>query len=82
MNNRQIIEGLQTLQPFYDKPEGYNIGAEHDAIHAYATQKPLTPEALQKMIDLGWFQEDADYDKGDDFKPEHYDPEQSWTAYV
>ncbi len=83
MNVQNLVAGLAILQPYYDKPGGYHIGAEHDVIYAYPTNKPLPIEDIQKMIDLEWFQEEADYESGtEDFSVKHYDPHESWTAYV
>ena len=83
MELSKILEGLQTLQPFYDGKE-YVTGAEHDVLYAYATKRPLPPELVQKMVDLGWFQEDEEglIPEGEEFAAKHYSPEESWTAYT
>lgn len=75
MKLNNFIEGLQILQPYYDKPDGYHIGAEHDEFYAYATDKPLTPEHVAKLRELGWFQAEVE-----DGAP--YDPAESWSAYT
>lgn len=80
MNLKDILTGIKILQPYYDKPDGYHLSAEHDQIWLHSTNRPVSREDVQKLIDANWFQEDADYE--DEFKVEHYDPEQSWTAYV
>lgn len=82
MNLSEILGGIETLRPFYEKPDGFHVGAEHDVVYLYATDKPLTPEAVAKMVEFGWFQEGAEYDPRDGFKAENYDPSESWTAYV
>lgn len=81
MRTTNLIEGLQILQKYYDKPDGFHVGAEHDAIYAYATDRPVELEDIKKLIALDWFQENVEYED-DDFLPEHYDPKESWTAYV
>lgn len=81
MKTCDIVEGIQILAKYRDKP-GWDLGAEHDVIYCFNTDRPVTPEDLQRLVDLGWFQEDADYDPSDGFKVENYDPEESWTAYV
>jgi hypothetical protein len=84
MKTKDIVQGMQILAPYYDDPDGYNIGAEHDQIYLFATDRPLPPEDVKKMHDLGWFQENMD-DEDDDGSGEAsktYDPEESWTAYV
>lgn len=81
METRSIIEGLQLLEPFYDKAT-FTVSAEHDEIFAHQTDRPLTPEGVAKMVELGWVQPDAEVPDDEDFAVEHYDPEQSWSAYV
>jgi len=41
MRLNNFIEGLTTLLPYYDDPNGHHIGAERDQIFAYATDRPL-----------------------------------------
>jgi len=73
MKLSNFIKGLNTLQPYYKDGDGYYIGAEHDQFYACQTERPLTPEDVQKMRDLGWFQpEQEDYAE--------YDPENGWSA--
>lgn len=81
MNTRELIEGLTILEKYRDKPGDYDCGAEHDVIYAYPTDKPVETVDVERLIELGWRQEDADTDEGD-FEAKHYDPEQSWAAYV
>jgi hypothetical protein len=71
MKLSNFIEGLKTLQPYYKDGDGYNIGAEHDIFYAFKTERPLTPEDVQKMVLLDWFQEE-----------DEYNPEQGWCAYI
>ena len=79
MDLNSFIEGLKTLKPYYDNGDGYHIGADHDHFYAYATDRPLTPEDVQKMRDLGWFQTGQE-DEDDDSAA--YDPEDGWSAFV
>jgi len=74
MKLKNFIEGLQILQHHYDDQDGYHIGAEHDQFFAYQTDKPLLPENVQKMRDLGWFQPEQD--------DEEYDPAEGWSAFT
>lgn len=69
----KFIDGLLILQPYYDQVDGYHIGAEHDQFYAYKTDRPLSPEDVQKMRDLGWFQPEQE---------EEYDPENGWSAFT
>ena len=85
MRTKNVIEGLKILQKYWDDEtgSGYNTGAEHDTIYADATDKPVEPTDLERLIELGWFQEDAPaYDGTEDFQAKHYDPEESWACYV
>jgi len=76
MRTKDIIEGLTILQGYRDKPDGFDVGAEHDVLYAFATDRPLSAEDVARMIALGWHQEGRSDDG-----PE-YDPEESWAAYV
>lgn len=75
----KFIEGLNILRKYY-KEDGYKICAEHDIFYAYSTDSPLSPEDLQKMIDLGWFQEGLS--SGDEFAASDYDPGEGWAAFT
>ena len=82
MTVKELLDGLNVLRPYYVDPDGYTIGAEHDQIYAYSTDRPLTKEDVKRMCDLGWFQEDVEVDDDKDFGPDNYNPEESWSAYV
>lgn len=75
MKLSDFIDGLKTLQPYYDGGDGYHIGAEHDQFYAYKTDKPLTLEDVQKMRELGWFQPNQGYGA-------EYNTEASWSAFT
>ena len=80
MGTKNIIEGLQILMPYYDRPDGYNLGAEHDTIYAYATDEQLSTQDVKKMIELGWEQERDDYDI--DWTSDDYASDVGWFKYV
>lgn len=80
MNTRKLIEGLEILQGYRNEPDGFHIGCEHDTLYAYETDRPLSQEHISKMIKLGWCQENPESDDG--FEVKHYDPEESWVAYL
>jgi uncharacterized protein YqhQ len=75
MKLMNFIHGLSILTPYYTDPNGYHIGSEHDQFYAYATDRPLSAEGVQKMRDLGWFQPDMDDDAD-------YDPTEGWSAFT
>ena len=77
-----LVNGLLTLAPYYDHGgEGYPLAADHDIIYATATDRPLSPEDVERMIGFGWFQPEVEY-AGDEMTPSDYDPEESWAAYA
>ena len=81
----ELTAAIAILRPYYDA-DGDHIGAEHDQIYLYATDRPLSAEDVLKMRALNWFQdsddsEDADEETGET-KPETYEPGESWTAYT
>lgn len=81
MKTKDIIEGLSILEKYRDTPDGYNCSAEHDVLHAYATDKPVEQPDLDRLIELGWRQEvfaGAD----DDVVATHYDPMESWYCFT
>jgi len=80
MGAKNLVEGLQTLMPYYDHPDGFNAGAEHDAIYAYATDRPLSKQDIERMIDLNWVQERDDYDR--DFSADDYNQYEGWVKYL
>jgi hypothetical protein len=76
MKLSNFIEGLTILRPYYNDPDGYHIGAEHDQFFAYATDKPLSDEDVDKMRELGWFQPD-----GEPMDSIYY-PNDGWNAFT
>jgi hypothetical protein len=79
MQLNSFMEGLSLLFPYYDDPESYSLGAEHDEIYIYATDRPLPDIRVKRLCELGFFQPEVNVD---DFKPEDYKPEEGWCAYV
>lgn len=75
MTISNFVEGITILRGFYKDRDGYHIGAEHDMVYLYATDRPLTAVAFQAMKDLGWWQQES----GED---ENYNPDASWGAFV
>ena len=81
MKTTAVIEALTILQKYRDKTDGFDVGAEHDTLYAYATDRAVCDVDVVRLIDLGWFQEDA-ITGGEDFALEHYDREESWACYT
>lgn len=86
MKTTAIIKGLVILEKYRDKSDDFNVGAEHDVIYAFRTDRPVEGADLDRLIELGWFQEDVDYgddeETGRDFAVKHYDPDESWACFV
>lgn len=81
MRTKDIIEGLQILQKYRDDQDGFDCGAEHDVFYVYATDRPVESSDIDRLIELGWFQE-VSYGDDDEFAAKHYDPEESWAAFT
>jgi hypothetical protein len=81
MSTKKVIEGMSILLSYYNNPDGFNVAAEHDVIYMYRTDKSLSNEDLNKMIELGWFQENCTSDDGE-FDIESYDPNEGWQRFV
>ena len=82
MTLSDFTKGLDILRKYYDDPDGYCLGAEHDIIYVYSTDKPVSPEDLEKLFAMNWFQPDVDTGDEDLPKVEQYDLEEGWGAFV
>ena len=80
MKLNDFIEGLTILQDYYNDPNGYHIGAEHDQFFIYNTDLPLSEEHVTRMFALGWFQPDAKIVNGE--RVNDYDPDDGWSTFV
>ena len=81
MRTSAIIEGMTILEKYRNEPDGHNCDAEHDAIYVYPTDKLVEEVDLNRLVELGWFQEDVDC--GDeDFTAKHYQAGCCWVCYV
>lgn len=80
MNLQNFTEGINIIAKYFNKKDGYHIGAEHDQFYVYQTDRELSEDDIKKMIELGWFQEvDA---KGEEFSLGDYDKEEGWSCFV
>jgi len=82
MKMKNFVDGLNILRPYFDDPDGYHIGSEHDQFYVYQTNHPLTPEDVAKMRALGWFQPDARIPDEPEGAEAPYNPEDGWSAYT
>ncbi len=81
MTTTAIIEGLTILEKYRDKPGGFNCGAEHDILYAFATDSPVETGDLSRLVELRWFQEDVDCGD-DDFGVNHYNQDEGWACFT
>ena len=75
-----LAEGIKLTAQYRDKP-GYDCSAEHDVMYLHNTDKPMSREDIQKMIDFGFHQEDVG-DSCTDYCVDDYDHEESWVFYT
>lgn len=82
-------EGLKILEPYFDKPDGYHLGADHDVIYVYAGNRPIADADVVKLFKLGWHQPagskkcPSDPEKAPDAELiAAYDPAEGWGASV
>ena len=81
MKTSAIIEGLTILQKYRDR-DGHDCDARYEELHADATDRPIEQPDLARLIELGWFQEYADYPDDEEFTEADYDPGESWECYT
>ena len=79
MNLKNFVDGINILRPYYDKQDGYHLGAEHDEVYLYATDKPVSEEDLKKLLSLGWFQSEGG---AHEETPQDYNPSSGWMAFT
>lgn len=79
MKLSELVQGIQILSTYYDDPDGYHVGAEHDVLYLYATDRPLSEEDVKSMLALGWFQESG---ASSEDEPEAYDAEEAWQSFT
>lgn len=75
MKLSNFVSGLEILRPYFNDPDGFHIGAEHDQFFVYATDRPVAEDDVTRLRALGWFQPE-----GEDGAP--YDPADGWSAFT
>lgn len=73
----KILEGISIINSYYAQ-DGYNLEAEHDQIFMAPTDQPIPFFHLQKLVDMGWFQDGLD----EDSISHSYNVEEPWQLYV
>ena len=56
----EVIKGMEILSKYFDE-DGYNVGAEHDVIYVYNTDKAVSEEDIVTLRSNGWEQDSAEY---------------------
>ena len=80
MTLTEIVEGLLILKPYYNKE--YVVGAEHDEIFTYPTDRPLPEDDVKKLEALGWFQPKSEsHYQGSEWTAADYKPNAGWKAF-
>ena len=67
-----ILAGISILRNHYAVPNWFHLEAEHDRLYMHATDFELLPANVERLLQLGWFQEGC----------ETYEPEEDWICYV
>ena len=75
MRFNDFVDGLLILRKYYTDPKDYHVAATHDELAADATDTPMSPDDVQTMKSLDWFQ--PDQEDGAD-----YDPDIGWHAFT
>ena len=80
MKTLDIIAGLQTLMPFYHDQNGSHNYFEFELLFACPTDNPLLDETIDKMIELGWFQDHPERNYKEEFSRKDYRPYETWVS--
>lgn len=82
MKTSSLVEGLQILAKYRTKGlNGFDTGAEHDVLYAYATDRPVEMADLKRLVKLGWRQ-DHWCDDEEKNLAENYSINESWMAFT
>lgn len=80
MTLNKFIDGLLILKEHHSRPDGYHLAAEHDIFYVMAPDKPLSAETIDKLIELGWFQEGRS--RSGTFQAADHSPDEPWAAFT
>jgi hypothetical protein len=53
---RNLVDGINILRQYYDNPDGYYVGADHDEIYLYCTDRPVSKEHFDLLTAMEWHQ--------------------------
>lgn len=68
-----LVQSLAIFGKYYEVPGGDHIQGEHDLIHLYPTDHPMTSADVEKVKSLGWFQP---------YSKEKYEPSDGWSNFT
>jgi hypothetical protein len=75
----KIIKGMQILLKYYTEPADYFTTADYGMIIMSSTSTEVSEADRARLIDLGWFQQDADEDDDGNFI---YSVQEDWHIYA
>ncbi len=87
MRTTAIIEGLTILEKYQLETDGYTIEVRKEFIVAFATDYPVEPADLARLVGLMWYQGSCEAgpvsrDDDDWFNVGDYDPAEKWICFV
>lgn len=83
-----VIEGLTILTKYWDDLSLHHLEAIHhleavpNVLCALRTNRPVSDGDIKRLIELGWFQNEGNYEEDEAFTPELYDREAEWFYYL
>jgi len=78
--NKKLIAAMTVLEKYYDTDD-YHLWVDF-AINLFETDRPLSQDDVQTMIDCGFKQEFTTDGRSEIFTASDYDPEEAWRAYI
>ena len=81
MKTKHLIEGLQILQPYYQRDDVDTTFSKHKMLFVRYTDFPLDKFDVKKMVKLGWLQEHF-IERYETFTASDYRPGEHWCAYL
>lgn len=56
----KFMKGLEILSKYYDNPDGFHLGADHDVIYLYRPEREISDDDRVALEKLGFAQEGTD----------------------
>lgn len=83
MKISNLIAACEIIKKYYTNPNGYHICTEHDKFYFVRTDKEMSEEDINKMLELDFFQEEGIQKElySSENKTE-YNPSEAWCAFT